>query len=107
MGEAPDESPRQSPSRFQRMAVWPIPFNIDSANSSNSNELDSTDYIDVSETDTEEPFSLTCDEINCLADRLVELQDRAQQRLQWLNRHNPDLTSEDVFDQGFGNEGGS
>ena len=49
-------------------------------------------------------MSLTSDEINRLADRLVELQDRAEQRLQRFIRHNPDLTSEDVFDQGFGDQ---
>ena len=66
--------------------------------------MDSTEYIDVSDTDMEEPVSLTSVEINRLADRLVELQDRAEQRFQRFMRLTPDLTSEDVFDQGFGDQ---
>ena len=79
------------------MPIWPIPFNIHSADSSSPTESQSYSS-DLLETNTDEPASLTCDEINHLADRLIELQDQTHQRLQRLTRQNPDLTSEDIFD---------
>ena len=102
MESIPAESPQQSPTRFQRMTVAPLPFKLEETNSSVSQELDSSECIDVSDTDMEEPISLNSEEINLLAQRLVELQDRADQRYHKIMRLTPDLTAEDVFDQGFG-----
>ena len=84
------------------MIVAPLPFKLEETNSSVSQELDSSECIDVSDTDMEEPISLNSEEINLLAQRLVELQDRADQRYHKIMRLTPDLTAEDVFDQGFG-----
>merc|ERR1712041_27091 len=97
----PTDSPRQSPTRFQRMMIRPLPFKLEDTTSSGSQESDSSEYLDVSGTDEVELISLNSAEINRLAQRLVELQVRSDQRYHDIMRLNTDLSAEDVFDQGF------
>ena len=98
------ESPQQSPTRFHRMAIVPLPFRLEETDSSISQETDPSEYIDVSNTDTEELVSLNSNEINRLVQRLAELQEINDRRYHRIMRLTPDITTEDVFDQGFGDQ---
>merc|ERR1711895_67965 len=87
--------------RFRRMPIQPIPFNIGDTDSSISQETDPSEYTEVSNTENEDLASLNSNEVDRFVRRLAELQEINDQRYHGIMRLTPNITTEDVFDQGF------